>query len=32
MPDQIFEPFVGIADDLTMSDDEYLQLIDRSKI
>ena len=30
--DQIFEAFVGIADDLTMNDDEYLQLIERSKM
>ena len=32
MPDQIFEAFVGIANDLTMRDDEYLQLIERSKM
>ena len=32
MPNQIFEAFVGIADDLTMRDDEYLQLIERSKM
>ena len=31
-PDEIFEAFVGIADDLTMNDDEYLQLIERSKM
>ena len=31
-PDQIFEAFVGIADDLTMNDDEYLQLIESSKM
>ena len=30
-PDQIFEAFMGIADDLTINDDEYLQLIERSK-
>ena len=32
MPGQIFEAFEGIADDLTMNDDEYLQLIKRSKV
>ena len=31
-PDKIFEAFVGIADDLTMNDDEYLQLIERPKM
>ena len=31
-PDEIFEAFVGIADDLTMNDDEYLQFIERSKM
>ena len=31
-PDQIFEAFVGIDDDLTMNDDVYLQVIERSKI
>ena len=31
-PDEIFEAFVRIADDLTMNDDEYLQLIERSKM
>ena len=31
-PDQIFEAFVEIADDLTMHDDEYHQLIERSKM
>ena len=30
-PDEIFEAFLGIADDLIMNDDEYLQLIKRSK-
>ena len=30
--DKIFEAFVRIADDLTMNDDEYLQLIERSKM
>ena len=28
-PDEIFETFVRIADDLTMNDNEYLQLIER---
>ena len=32
MPDQIFEAFVRITDDLTMNDDEYLQLIERLKV
>ena len=27
-PDEIFEAFVRIADDLTMNDNEYLQLIE----
>ena len=31
-PDEIFEVFVGTANDLTMNDDEYLQLIERSKM
>ena len=31
-PDQIFEVFVGIADGLTMNDDKYLQLNERSKM
>ena len=31
-PDQIFEAFAGIADDLTINDDEYLQLIEHSKM
>ena len=31
-PDEIFKAFVGIADDLTMNDDAYLQLIERSKM
>ena len=31
-PDEIFEAFVGIADDLAMNDDEYLQLIESSKM
>ena len=30
--DRIFEAFVGIADDLAMNDDEYLQIIERSKM
>ena len=30
-PDQIFEAFVGIPDDLTIND-EYLQLIERLKM
>ena len=32
MPDQMAEAFVGIADDLTINDDEYLQLIERLKM
>ena len=32
MPDQIFEAFVRIGDDLTMNNDKYLQLIERSKM
>ena len=32
MPDQIFEAFVRITDDLTMNDDEYLQIIERLKM
>ena len=32
MPDQIFEAFVRITDDLTMNDDEYLQIIERFKM
>ena len=32
MPDQIFEAFVRITDDLTMNDDEYLQIIERLKV
>ena len=32
MPDQIFEALVGITDDLTMNDDEYLQIIGRLKM
>ena len=32
MPDQIFEAFVRIGDDLTMNNDKYLQLIERSML
>ena len=32
MPDQIFEAFVRIGDDLAMNNDKYLQLIERSKM
>ena len=32
MPDQIFEVFVRITDDLTMNDDEYLQIIERLEL
>ena len=32
MPDKMLEAFVGIADDLTMNDDEYIQLIECSKM
>ena len=32
MADQIFEASVGIGDDLTMNDDEYLQLIEHPKM
>ena len=32
MPDQIFEAFVRITNDLTMNDDEYLQIIERLKM
>ena len=32
MPDQIFEAFVGIGNDLTMNNDKYLQPIERSKM
>ena len=31
-PDQIFEAFVGTVNDLKKNDDEYLQLIERSKM
>ena len=31
-PDEIFKAFVGTADDLTMNDNEYLQLIERSGV
>ena len=31
-PDKICEAFVGIADDRTMNDGEYLQLTERSKM
>ena len=31
-PDEIFEAFERITDDLTMNDDEYLRLIERSKM
>ena len=31
-PNQIFESFVGIIDDLTMNDDKYLQITERSKM
>ena len=31
-PDKVFEAFMGIVDDLTMNDDEYLQLIERPKM
>ena len=31
-PNQIFEGFVGITDDLTMNDDKYLQINERSKM
>ena len=31
-PDQIFEAFMGIAYDLTMNDDEFLQLVECSKV
>ena len=30
-PDQIFKAFVGIVNNITMNDNEYLQLIERSK-
>ena len=32
MADQIFEASVGIGDDLTMNDDEYLQLVEHPKM
>ena len=32
MPDQILEAFVGIGNDLTMNNDKYVQLTERSKI
>ena len=32
IPDQIFEAFARITDDLTMNDDEYLQIIERLKM
>ena len=32
MPDQIFEAFVRITNDLTMNDNEYLQIIERLKM
>ena len=32
IPDQIFEAFARITDDLTMNDDEYLQIIERFKM
>ena len=32
MPDEIFEAFLRITDDLTMNDDEYLQIIERLKL
>ena len=32
MPDQIFEAFVGIGNDLTMNNDKYVQLTESSKI
>ena len=31
-PDEISEAIVAIANDLTMTDDEYLQLTERSKM
>ena len=31
-PNQIFEGFVGITDDLTMNDDKYLQITECSKM
>ena len=31
-PNQILEAFVEIGDDLTMNDDEYLQLIEHTKM
>ena len=31
-PNQILEAFVEIGDDLTMNDDEYLQLIEHAKM
>ena len=32
MPDQIFEAFVRITNDLTMNDEEYLQIIERLRM